>query len=167
MHDSPPTLPPTWAAEEGTVFLPTRGHASGITLAGAGLTSYEDHARTPYVLSVSPTGVQLRLTDWVGALEFQTRDPAGTTVHPCLIYPAKLAEEAHEAFRALARISDTFPHLTRGLGFPDELRPNADLPRSRPLSTEVLAPFASRAWQLWQDALRLPRPALGHGRQHF
>lgn len=154
-----------WAAEEGTVFLPTHGNASRVTLDGVGLTSYEDHSRTPYILGISPEGVQIRLTDWVGSLQFQTEDDAGTTVHPCLVYPAKLAQDEQEAFKAMARMTDAFPHLTQGLGFPDELRPRTDLSRSRPLSTAVLAPFASRAWQLWQEALRLPRPSLGHTRR--
>lgn len=160
------TLPNTiWAEEEGALFLPTRGAALSVELEGQGLTSYEDHARTPYVLDVSSSGVHVRLTDWVGRLTFQITDSSGITEQPCLVYPSKLTRDPQEAFTALARLTDAFPHLTAGLGFPQELLPEENLAHRRPLPITALLPYASRARQLWQEARRMPRATLGHTRR--
>jgi hypothetical protein len=136
-----------------------------VELEGQGLTSYEDQARTPYLLDVSPNGVHIRLTDWVGRLTFQVTEVDGVTKHTCLVHPGKLAHDPQEAFTALARLTDAFPHLTAELAFPQELLPDSHLSRRRPLPTNALLPYAGRAWQLWQEARRLPRASLGHTRR--
>lgn len=152
-----------WGEEEGDVFLPTRGPAISVEVEGRGLASYEDQQRTPYILDLSPSGVHIRLTDWVGRLTFHVTEAMGDiTTHTCLVSPSKLAPDPQEAFTALARLTDSFPHLTGSLHFPQELLPNEHLANHRPLATTVLLPYAGRAWQLWQEARRLPRAALGH-----
>lgn len=153
-----------WAEEEGAVFFPTRGAAHSVEVEGRGLSTYEDQNRTPYLLDISSTGVHIRLTDWVGCLHFEVTDASGTQTHTCLVAPTKLAPDHPEAFRALARLTDAFPHLTTSLRFPQELMPAGDLV-SRPLPTPVLLTYAGRAGQLWQEARRQPRPSLGHTRR--
>lgn len=155
-----------WGEEEGTVFLPTRGPALSVEVEGRGLASYEDGQRTPYILDLSPSGVHIRLTDWVGRLTFHVTEATGSVrPHTCLVSPSKLSPDSHEAFTALARLTDAFPHLTGSLHFPQELLPDQDLASRRPLPTTALLPYAARAWHLWQEARRLPRAALGHSRR--
>lgn len=154
-----------WAEEEKRLFLPTRGEVLGVEVEGQGLSTEENASRMPRLEEPVPGGIWIQLTDWVGHLTFSVIETSGVTEHPCLIFPGKLSREREEAFTALARLTDTFPDLTLGLGFPQELLPNGDLNHRRPLPVTALLPYAGRAGQWWQEARRLPRASLGHTRR--
>ena len=152
-----------WAEEESTIFLPTQGRAESVSLRGQGLTTFEDRNRTPYALDFTPRGVSVRLTDWVGRLDFEIEDQSGLRMHTCMVYPAKLSPDAEQAFAALARMLDELPQLTgQFLNFPTVLLPRRDLMHRRPLSLKTLHGYAVQAQQLWQEARRQPRPSVGH-----
>ncbi|MDO4263840.1 MAG: hypothetical protein Q4C67_06545 [Deinococcus sp.] len=145
-------------AEETTVYFATQGEARSVQLNGQGLVQYQDRLRTPYLEEVTSSGVRIRLTDWVGRLEFLIEDAAGVHLHPLLVYPAKLSADPAEAFRALATISDEVAAVSNSpLGFPAEMLPPAGASRRIPLSLRAVQGYAAQAWRLWQQARQLPR----------
>ncbi|MFC3859485.1 hypothetical protein ACFOPQ_01685 [Deinococcus antarcticus] len=163
---APSSTDTLWAEEESTIFLPTHSVAQSVSLGGRGLMSVEDRERTPYVLDFTPRGVSVRLTDWVGRLDFETEGPDGLTIHHCQVYPAKLHPDPYQAFTALGRMIDDLPQFKDHLlNFPTVRLPRSDLVRSRPLSISTLLSYAAQAQQLWQEARRQPRPSVGHHRR--
>ncbi|MFC6592766.1 hypothetical protein ACFP81_12680 [Deinococcus lacus] len=152
-----PAAEATWAAEETQVFLPTSGQAGNVSLAGRSLGTAEDEQRTPYLLRETPGGLYVRLTDWVGRLEFSVEDGRGVTVHPCYVYPAKLSPDPKEAFAALGRMVDDLSGVTAPqIDFPREVLPSLE-PGLRPPPAAALEDLAAQAWALWQRAKQTPR----------
>ncbi|UQN09744.1 hypothetical protein [Deinococcus sp. QL22] len=177
LSPAPPT-PEAYVAEERGVFLPTRGHISFVGLHGQplekpqvdkpGAGKSENSQRLPYIESLTPYGVQVRLTDWVGRLTFTTESDAGRVRHPVLVYPAKLHEQPEQAFAALGRMADALPELGQRLNFPQGLL-SAGSQLTTPTGSGPEAPklleWAGQAWQLWQLARRRPQLVQGHGQR--
>lgn len=115
--------------------------------------------RWPYVQRTEEGVVYVRLTDWVGKLNFEMEDDRGRSALSVMVFPRKLASDPERSFQALRAMSEEVAAFASNskLDFPQELAAEFAQSQSPKLSEQVLDQLIAAAWKLWQEAKREPR----------